>query len=488
MDPLGLLSGIIDAETLPRWSQTNLSKCPEVLEERESPFPVNIDINDKICLWEGDITKLNCDIIVNSTNESLNDKNPISERIFKVAGPLLQQEIMIEVQNCRTGEAKMSKGYGLPSRYVVHTVGPRYNTKYKTAAESALYMCYRNVLQLAYENNLHSIGLTVINSTRRGYPPEEGAHIALRTVRRYLEHNIDAFGVIVFVVEPIDESTYKRLMPMYFPRDKKEEQFAIGFLPSDIGNEDGEPFLPERQIRIMDKPLKANNGIDLLNSFVGRHPFAKVAADLDTGRRAKLQGRSQVEQDILEQQRKYSQWIKRSRTEDFSEISKLGFLSNPGVDLQGRPVVVFIGRFFPAHVIDLNKAVSYFIHFMDTIASREYVFLYFHTLTTEDHQLDMTFLKHFYEMLDIKYRRNMHSFQIIHGSVWLRVCTWFFTIFNAATIKDKINFVPGVQYLYDIISPDQLEIPPFIMEFDIQENGPSYYTPKTKHMLVSPPP
>ena len=51
MDPLGLMSGLTDAEKLPRWSQTPLSKCPEILEERESPFPVNIDINDKICLW-----------------------------------------------------------------------------------------------------------------------------------------------------------------------------------------------------------------------------------------------------------------------------------------------------------------------------------------------------------------------------------------------------------------------------------------------------
>ena len=48
---------------------------------------------------------------------------------------------------------------------------------------------------------------------------------------------------------------------------------------------------------------------------------------------------------------------------------------------------------------------------------------------------------------------------------------------NAASIKDKVNFVNGVQYLYDIINPDQLELPPFVMEFDIQENGPHYYTP-----------
>lgn len=479
MDPLGLLSGITEADCLPRWSNTPPSRCPELFEERDSPFPVNQEINERVSLWDGDITKLKCDVIINSTNEALNDKNPVSERIHKVAGPLLREEVRQELQSCRTGEAKMTKGYNLPARYVVHTVGPRYNTKYKTAAESALYMCYRNVLQLSRESTLSSIGLGVINTTRRGYPPEEGAHIALRTVRRYLERNIDAFDIVVFVVEPIDESTYKRLMPLYFPRDKKEEQYAVEYLPTDIGNEEGEPFLPERQIRIMDKPLKAHNGIDLLNSFVGRHPFSAVAADHDTGRRARLEGRTQEEMDILEQQRKYSQWVKRSRTEDFTDIAKMGFLYNPGVDRQGRPIVVFIGRYFPAHAIDLNKAVSYFIHFMDSIASREYIFIYFHTLTTEDHHLDLGFLKDFYELLDTKFRRNMHALYIVHGTIWQRIVAWFFLMINAASIKEKVEFVNGVQLLYDTINPDQLELPPFIMEHDVQENGPQYHTSTT---------
>ena len=64
------------------------------------------------------------------------------------------------------------------------------------------------------------------------YPPEEGAHIALRTVRRYMERNMDTFERVVFVVEPIDEATYKRLMPLYFPRDKKEENYSAQYLPA----------------------------------------------------------------------------------------------------------------------------------------------------------------------------------------------------------------------------------------------------------------
>jgi len=485
-DPLSTLTGIVEATTLKRWSTTDTPYYPEPEEDRVSRFPFDNDINNKIVLWEGDATKLMVDLIVNPTNESLTDKNPLSERIHKVAGPLLREECRNNLQTCRTGQVKVTKGYELPARYVAHTVGPRYNVKYRTAAESALYMCYRNVLGHAREHHLTSVGLSVIHTTRRGYPPEEGAHIALRTVRRFMEKNMDAFDVLVFVVEPIDESIYKRLMPLYFPRNNAEEQYSVLFLPPDVGNEDGEPFIPDRQIRIHEKPLtnrdaeileEGETRIDLINSFVGRHPFASVAGDNDHMRRAKLHGRSPEEIEVIEQQRRYAKWVKRSRTEDHSDMQRLRFLYQSGVDYMGRPVIVFVARNFPACNVDLNKAVSYFIHIMDPISSRDYVVVYFHTLVAEENSLPMSFLRDMYEMLDIKYRRNLKGLYVIHGSVWDRIVTWFFTLFSAASIKDQIRFLNGVQYLNDYISPDQLEIPPFVREFDIQENGPHYYNP-----------
>eukprot|EP00795_Rhopilema_esculentum_P017526 gene17526-9150_t len=173
----------------------------------------------------------------------------------------------------------------------------------------------------------------------------------------------------------------------------------------------------------------------------------------------------------------YAKWVKRSRTEDFSDMIKLQFLYQSGVDFMGRPIVVFVARNFPAQSIDMNKAVSYFVHIMDAIASREYVVVYFHTLATEDNALSMSFLRDMYEMLDIKFRLNLRSIFVVHGSLWDRIITWFFTVFSAATIKDQIKFLSGVQYLYDYINPEQLQIPPFVLEYDVQENGPNYYAP-----------
>ena len=67
-----------------------------------------------------------------------------------------------------------------------------------------------------------------------------------------------------------------------------------------------------------------------------------------------------------------------------------------------------------------------------------------------------------------RYRRNMHALYIVHGTIWQRVVAWFFLIFNAASIREKVQFVSGVQFLYDTINPDQLELPPFVLEYDVQ--------------------
>lgn len=67
-----------------------------------------------------------------------------------------------------------------------------------------------------------------------------------------------------------------------------------------------------------------------------------------------------------------------------------------------------------------------------------------------------------------RYRRNMHALYIVHGTVWQRIVAWFFLIFNAASIREKVQFVSGVQFLYDTINPDQLELPPFVLEYDVQ--------------------
>jgi len=174
----------------------------------------------------------------------------LKKRIALLAGDELNTAIA-RVEGCRTGEAKMTPGFNLHARYIIHTVGPRYNARYKTAAENALHSCYRVCVQLAKENRLKTVAFCIINSEKRGYPREEGAHIALRTLRRSMEHFKSDFERIVFCVEnDADFELYRNLMRLYFPRNNDEYRLSCLKLPENCGNEWGETVIEERVIRV----------------------------------------------------------------------------------------------------------------------------------------------------------------------------------------------------------------------------------------------
>ena len=83
------------------------------------------------------------------------------------------------MEGCKTGEAKSTSGYNLFARHIFHTVGPKYHTKYRIAAENALHSCILNCLQLLKEKKMTTIAFPIVHSEKRNYPPEEGVHICL---------------------------------------------------------------------------------------------------------------------------------------------------------------------------------------------------------------------------------------------------------------------------------------------------------------------
>ncbi|CAL1264929.1 unnamed protein product [Larinioides sclopetarius] len=492
MDPLGVAPEIVDASSIKKWSEINPRDLPDSSNfgnqekvHEKSPFPYDQTINSKVALWAGDICSLRIQVIVHSTNEALTDRSPLNDRLLSKAGPLLKEDLLLNVKACRTGEAKMTKGYNLPARYVIHTVGPKFNVKYQTAAESALFSCYFKVLQLVKEHNLGEVGLCVINSLRRNYPPHDGAHIALRTVRRFLEKYGSAFDLIVFAVEDVDVGIYELLMPLYYPRSKEEEEYACFYLPKDIGGENGEAYIPERQMRIVERPFQAaeevEESVDLAAQLqssvaIGKTPFAKMHGDLD--RHRNISNKHSYSTDVLssevQRKTKYERLLRKARNEDLRSIANLGCLYRSGEDRHGRPVVVFIGQRFKVNQIDLNKAVMYMILTLDSIVQKDYVVVYFHTLTTNENIPSLQFLKDVYSILEYKYKKNLRTFYIVHPTFWSRLVCWWFTTFTASSIKNKVQLLGGIEYLYYLIPPDQLEIPSFILDYDYKVNGVRY--------------
>ena len=122
----------------------------------------------KIKIIKCDITKLSCDVIVNAANSSLLGGGGVGGAIHYAAGPELLAECRT-LHGCRTGEAKITKGYKLPARFVIHTVRPIYFEHSPAEAEALLTSCYENSLNLAKEKGLKTIGIVNISSVPK-YP------------------------------------------------------------------------------------------------------------------------------------------------------------------------------------------------------------------------------------------------------------------------------------------------------------------------------
>lgn len=162
----------------------------------------------KILLHKGDITKLEVDAIVNAANTSLLGGGGVDGAIHRAAG----KELLIECKSlngCKTGEAKITKGYNLPSKFVIHTVGPVWSIKNKTA-NILLENAYKNSLTIASENNVKTIAFPNISTGVYHFPKEEAAEIAIKTVKNFIANNSEIEEVIFAIFDDENFNIYKR--------------------------------------------------------------------------------------------------------------------------------------------------------------------------------------------------------------------------------------------------------------------------------------
>jgi len=154
-------------------------------------------------LTHGDITKQDTDTIVNAANKRLTPGGGVSGAIHRAAGPNLWNECK-KIGGCKTGEAKITKGYNLPASYVIHTVGPVYSGSSDNPIKLA--SCYKECLNLAEKNNLKSISFPAISTGIYGYPIEEAAKIAFKTILNWLKQNqnIRLVRFVIYDSEDLD--------------------------------------------------------------------------------------------------------------------------------------------------------------------------------------------------------------------------------------------------------------------------------------------
>jgi O-acetyl-ADP-ribose deacetylase (regulator of RNase III) len=170
---------------------------------------MNERLEPNIEIRRGDITRVEVDAIVNAANTTLLGGGGVDGAIHRAAGPELLEECRT-LGGCRPGEAKMTRGYRLPARFVVHTVGPVWRGGKRGEAET-LADCYRNSLQLAVDNGIKTIAFPAISCGAYGYPVAEAAQIALGTVEEFLQTK-DKIDKVIFVLW--DENVYEAYREM----------------------------------------------------------------------------------------------------------------------------------------------------------------------------------------------------------------------------------------------------------------------------------
>lgn len=178
-------------------------------------------IQPGLYLWQGDITTLKCDAIVNAANSGMTgcycpNHGCIDNAIHTYAGVELRLacEKMMEQQGHPepTGQAKITPAFNLPCRYVLHTVGPIINRRVTKADEELLASCYRSCLELAAENGLESVAFCCISTGEFHFPNDLAAEIAVRTVKEFLKKRTSVKKVIFNVFKDLDKAIYEKLL------------------------------------------------------------------------------------------------------------------------------------------------------------------------------------------------------------------------------------------------------------------------------------
>ena len=493
------------ASDLLSWEEQELKKDKISLklggkDERrweEAPFRVITDLNAKVMLWSGPVEEFECVGIVCPNLENLKSKADITKRIFKKAGKELFQELEMEGGDMRTSEVRVTKAYKLPCRYVIHCVEPKYTVKFETAAETALFSCYHRVLIEAHGRNLRIIAIPSLHSKDRGYPVERGTHVALRTVRRYLERFPDAFEKIVFNTKVEDEVVYNDLMSLYFPRTSEEEELACYKLPAYLGNEKGEMIHEGREIRVMRDPLQLTASDQVTKEDIewyvketgGREMgekeekdkineeatkmnrnFATMNDDLDEVRQQTL-FEPPSKNEAEENRKRYLIYLRNGKTESLASIAqydpifKLGFSS-------GRMVLGFASKSVLGAQMDINKAKLYFVKYMDSLVNQPYILVYFHTLSEEDNYFSQEFFESLYNLSEEKYKRNLHAMFILHPYFWFKMQAYKFLYFIAYEIRDRVWMLSSLKELCQHLGTSNLEIPQYVLDYDYMKNGP----------------
>jgi len=217
----------------------------------------------KIEIIRGDITQLNVDAIVNAANRSLLGGGGVDGAIHRAAGPKLLEACEL-LNGCNTGDAKITPGYKLPSKYVIHTVGPVWKDG-KYHEKELLASCYKQSLKIASDNDFKTIAFPNISTGVYGFPKQEASLIALQTVQNFLADHPKIEKVIFCCFDEENFSIYNKLVSesIVIKRVQSPQTIkVVADLASVIWNEHYVPIIGQDQVDYMVKSFQSAEAME----------------------------------------------------------------------------------------------------------------------------------------------------------------------------------------------------------------------------------
>ncbi|XP_036682896.1 ADP-ribose glycohydrolase MACROD2 [Balaenoptera musculus] len=267
------LRDYVPLNTIPSWKEEMKGKSQNDEENTQETSQVKKSLSEEVSLYRGDITLLEVDAIVNAANASLLGGGGVDGCIHRAAGPCLLAECR-NLNGCETGHAKITCGYDLPAKYVIHTVGPIARGHINGSHKEDLANCYKSSLKLVKENNIRSVAFPCISTGIYGFPNEPAAIIALSTIKEWLaknQHQVDRIIFCVFL--EVDFKIYKKKMSEFFPADDNNEEEDIDMKEDSEGLEPKDRSPPNKKSKAK-KPEGSKDSSEDENGPQGK-PSAK---------------------------------------------------------------------------------------------------------------------------------------------------------------------------------------------------------------------
>jgi len=325
-------------------------------------FPIDESINKKMYLFCGECWKLPADAIVVGNYESLSYRGEENNPIFALAGPSFEKEVE-EIESCLSGSSCIVSGGNTVFNNVIFSVGPKYDVNYDQTCDITLWSAYYSALNLAISNHsspIKTLAICCLYLKTKKYPRDLGAHVALRTLRKYLSHNVGQKleKIIICCNNPEDYAVYNSLMPAYFPRSFDECLLQSNILPENLGNEWGEIINEKRKITVTAGPrpslegnlVRPRTSVEGSNVKTGNSSLAvtwkqprgmtEVITNDDMERIVRL---VENEKNLTEEEkldRKYEDLIMKASSENLSDIESTNFVSIVGRDRLGQSIIL----------------------------------------------------------------------------------------------------------------------------------------------------